>query len=145
MSKLLERIATMLKLGEVDEQSADVLPRGNRRWCEQAELFGNGSAQNVKTSVQDFDFSATEIVRVPRPPVLLAKKTQHGMTVTVGTTVEKQSARNAAPISRLFSVNHAVQGDRGFGYRVVRAARAGVSADYDLWKGPTRQVTFLLG
>jgi hypothetical protein len=146
MSKLLERIANVLKLGEVAEQS-DVLPPRNRRWSEQGELWGGRSmaAESAKVQTADFDFSSTEIVRVARPQAMHAKKTQHGVSVTIGMTLPKMTAKRVEPISRFFTVNHTVQGDRGSSYRVIQAARQGVSADYDLWKGPTRQVTFLLG
>lgn len=145
MSKLLEKIADVLKLGEVAERR-DMLVSRNRRWSEQCELSYESAQERSKAQPMDFDFNSTEIVRAPRATTVLSKKTQHGMTVTVGTTLPRTADVRSAPISRFFSVNHTVQGLRGSTYEVRRAAsRQMVSADYDLWKGPTRQVTFLLG
>jgi hypothetical protein len=144
MSNILDRLSRAMKLGEYNDP-VDALARGNRRWTEQGELW-NGKAskpQPVSEPRVEFDFTSTEIVRVTRAavPTPPAKKTQAGL---MRGGVQKGDLKPEA-ISRFFEVNQTVRRDRGFAYRVIHAARSCVSADYDLWKGPTRQVTFLLG
>lgn len=144
MSKFLDRLSKAFKLGEHTEP-VDALARGNRRWTEQGELWGAKSPRQQPATEPrvEFDFSSTEIVRVARAaiPTPPAKTTQAGLKRG---GVQKGELRTEA-ISRFLEVNQTVRCDRGFAYRVIHAARSCVSADYDLWKGPTRQVTFLLG
>lgn len=146
MNKLLQRINATFQV--VEDGSGDVSDfpsRDNRMWNEQGELWNQGASKvaaptaPARSPAKAFDFSATEIVRT-RVKRSVAVRTQSGTEAYA----ERRRSLNAENIARFMQVNHTVQGGSGFAYRVIQAVR-GVSADYDLWKGPTKQVTFFLG
>ena len=88
----------------------------------------------------DFDFSQTEIVRSIRTP----RHTGVKQVRPVASVSAKRRGDRVAGIGRFMQVNRTIEGGRGSDYRVVQSPRH-VSADYDLWKGPTSVVTFFLG
>ncbi len=147
MKRLLERIST--SLGSDDRQDENDFPsRSDRMWTEQGELWNARAAKAIPATAAgprvpavSFDFSETEIVRAPRKNSdAVAVRTEARKAVFA----EQQRGRRVQNIARFLEVNQTVQGGHGFAYRLIQAVR-GVSADYDLWKGPTKRVTFLLG
>lgn len=122
---------------------------GHRAWIEQGDLWrdqasakpeATATAEGGQPSLPTFDFSASEIVR-PRPThATVVARTRPGSVAYA----ERRRGLHADNIARFLEVNRSVQGGRGLAYRVVQSIR-GVSADYNLWKGSTSQVTFLLG
>jgi hypothetical protein len=148
MKRILQHINAAFHPSENGRDEVSDLPaRSSRSWIEQGDLWNQ---KNPKTAAapltreaaratKDFDFSATEIVR-SRQPRPAASRTQAGVVAYA----ERRRGLHAQNIGRFLEVNQTVQGNHGFAYRVIQAVR-GASADYDLWKGPTKQVTFLLG
>jgi hypothetical protein len=148
MKRILRQIGSALHPGSsAPHDEAGFPAQANRMWMEQ-DLWNHQAAdtalpappahaQNVRTT--NFDYSVTEIVRT-RERQAAASRTQAGTEAYA----ERRRTHRAENIARLMEVNQTVKRDRGAVYRVIQKIR-GVSADYDLWKGPTRQVTFLLG
>jgi hypothetical protein len=141
MKQLLQRIGSVFH-GEEENLDAGTFPaRRSRVWVEQGDLWGEtrqAPAPEAKAKAAPrFDFSETEIVRPPPA----ATHVRSGGTVHAG----HRHGTGAEKIARFLEVNQTVKGGRdSFAYRVVQSIR-GASADYDLWKGPTSHVTFLLG
>jgi hypothetical protein len=147
MKQILERISA--SLGADDRHDAKDFPsRSGRLWNEQGEHWNSKASSPMRAGAEEptvppavFDFSQTEIVRNPRRNLdTVAVRTDARKAVFA----EQQRGQRAQNIARFLEVNNTVQGGHGFAYRVIQAVR-GVSADYDLWKGPTKRVTFLLG
>lgn len=119
---------------------------GRRAWVEQGELWQReqssapeGASTGRRPASLDFDFSKTEIVRLARPKHSGAKSLR-----IEERAVENRRGSRTANIGRFMQVNRTLQAGRGNDYEVVRSPRH-VSADYDLWKGPSGVVTFFLG
>lgn len=148
MNRILRQIGSAFHTGSSDSSDEAGLPsQSNRMWMEQ-DLWSHQAAETVapppaapaqNTRTTNFDYSVTEIIRT-REQRTAAMRT-HGGTEAYA---ERRRTHRAENIARLMEVNQTVKRDRGAVYRVIQKIR-GVSADYDLWKGPTRQVTFLLG
>ena len=120
--------------------------QGGQAWVE-GELWREERQQPTATPVvtprqapMDFDFSKTEIVRPMRTPRHSGAK----KTPVVQQAAAKRRGDRTAGIGRFMQVNRTIDIGRGNDYRVVQSPRQ-VSADYDLWKGPTGIVTFFLG
>jgi hypothetical protein len=147
MKKLLERISTTLG-SDGGRNAAEFPSRSNRVWNDQGELWNSGASKMVapartepRTPAKAFDFSETEIVRKFPPQSDAAVANTPARRTAYGDQLRGARAQN---IARFLEVNRTVQSGHGFAYRVIQAVR-GASADYDLWKGPTKTVTFLLG
>ncbi len=125
------------------------LMSGRRAWVEQGDLWRDqgsakpeviATAESERSPLPTFDFSASEIVRTrPTHTTVIARTRPGGVAYA-----ERRRGLHADNIARFLEVNQSVQGGRGLAYRVVQSIR-GVSADYNLWKGSTSRVTFLLG
>lgn len=148
MKKLFQHMGAAFGAEDHERAGASDFPsHPGRVWVEQdlwrqaaASPAGRSApvAQRPQPAAKAFDFTETDIVRAPVRPADARR--------TAGPQVYTQRNRDAHSdrITRFMEINRTVQGGRGFAYRVIQKMR-GVSADYDLWKGPTRQVTFLLG
>lgn len=120
--------------------------QGGRSWVDgelwredRADADGASSVASRQPAM-DFDFSKTEIVRTVRTPRHSGvKKPQAVEQVSL-----KRRGDRTAGIGRFMQVNRTIDIGRGNDYRVVQSPRQ-VSADYDLWKGPSGIVTFFLG
>ena len=148
MKKLMERIGATLATDD-GQDTAGFPSRTNRAWNEQGDLFSRVTRQpaapataEARAPTKIYDFSESEFVRkLPKKESdAVAARSQARKAVYA----EKLRGVRAQNIARFLEVNQAVQSRGGFAYRIIQAVR-GVSADYDLWKGPTKQVTFLLG
>ena len=145
MKKIIRQISEVFSVADDDSGSSSLSAGLSRNWIE-GDLWSHANARPASAPARstslprEFDFSATEIIR-PQKPHPAAARTQAGNTAI-------HSARRAVikvqHIARFLEVNQTVKGENGFAYRIIQAIR-GPSASYDLWKGPTRHVTFLLG
>lgn len=148
MKKLFRQIGSVFQTQGRDAGHEPDLPSSsNRMWMEQdlwSQVAATDAAMDAGPVRQtrratEFDFSATEIVRQPARRTTTVRATAVGEAYAL-----RQRAARAVNIARFMEVNRTIESDRGAVYRVIQKVK-GVSADYDLWKGPTRQVTFLLG
>lgn len=149
MKKLFQQIGSVFQThGRDASQGTDLPSSSNRMWMEQ-DLWNQAATTTDAASpapvrqtrrATEFDFSATEIVR----PSARRATTVRATTVGGEAYALRQRTARAVNIARFMEVNRTIESERGAVYRVIQKVK-GVSADYDLWKGPTRQVTFLLG
>ena len=147
MKKLFERISATFVTDEVSE-GMDFPSGADRVWMDgQGELWNQRTSQAVVPAAPDVARLPPRQIAVDDSEIIraLPKRADAGFLRQRQTAFsEHQRVRRVQNIARFLEVNNTLESERGFVYRVIQAARD-VSADYDLWKGPRKQVTFLLG